>query len=141
MPPRNWSAHNAKTLGELSAQVNFLVDGQVKLGEAIYGNGDPTKGMSSRMERIEASLVNASSLCEANSSSLATLTADVRALTAAVDAHQKSVHLATLLRSFKFWGLFIAGMAVLVIVVHDVFATGTGSASQAIWEFLKGLFL
>lgn len=139
---KGWSEQNAGTLGELSAKVDYLIAESIKVGEAIYGNGDPSKGMSSRMERMELNLTNASDVCTANAKSLGELAKSVHTLTTSVDAHHKSVHLANLLKDFKFWGLLISGIAILVVVVHDVFSLpGSPSLAESIWKMITGFFL
>lgn len=72
--------------------------------DALYGNGDPAHSMMARQVRMEEQLTAAACAARSAADKASAVAGDVHKIASSVDAHHKSVHLAELLKSAKFWG-------------------------------------
>ena len=84
---------------------------------AIYGNGSPSNGMLASQVRQEA-MAEAARLASVDAATKAkALTATVDGLVLCVGEHHKQLHLASLLKSVKFWGYALLAFVVVNLII------------------------
>lgn len=107
----------------VSLLINKLetIDSRIEqVHEAVYGNGDPGKGMLASQVRQEAAMKIAAEQATAAAAKAEELSDKLVELAGSVDRHHKSLHLASLVKSPKFFGALL----LIAFVGHEFIEIG-----------------
>jgi hypothetical protein len=103
-------------LGKLEA-----IDSKVEqVHGALYGNGDPHKGIIAIQAKMDAKLDVAASACDTNAEAVSHLSKGIGELGLSVKEHHKQTHMADYIKKPKTWG-YILLMFVATSAVIDLF--------------------